>query len=86
MLYPLEHRAVTLSLSRLVPACAEHNRPQAPPIRFDRNTKNEIILPGRWWADFFERTAELLDDPAERSSALHLSRVDFPDVTLPGGH
>ncbi|MDA2916860.1 hypothetical protein MYX64_08490 [Nitrospinae bacterium AH_259_B05_G02_I21] len=55
------------------------------PIRFDRTSDGQIIIPGRWWASSFEEMS--LDDehsPGVRQEAALASRkFNFEDILLP---
>ncbi len=58
---------------------------KTPPIMFNRNERGEILIPGRWWADWFEHAAVVPDAPLQtRTAARHLSRhAVIEDVALP---
>ena len=78
-----------LSLLLVTPCPAdqydENLRRKPSPVRFDRNSCGEIILPGHW---FLAKVEELADNPAlgeeQRLAALRFSRVAMVgDIVLP---
>lgn len=64
---------------------SEDLRPKEPPMMFDRLATGEIIFPGRWWQDMFEKLSEAEEVPDEvrRNAALTARVIDMSDGFLP---
>jgi hypothetical protein len=64
----------------------EDLREKSPPIMFDRTPDGEIIIPGRWWQELFERLSEDAVIPDENAAlafrAAH-GAVTAGDTLLP---
>src|SRR5712691_11382850 len=60
---------------------------EAPPIRFDRTSDDEIILPGRWWQDWIALVAQsgLNPPPRIQRFARTLSSGDTVAAVVPAG-
>jgi hypothetical protein len=63
----------------------EDLQPKTPPIRFDRTSGGEIILPGRGWQRTFERISEDETAPPEirHIAGLAARHVQATDARLP---
>jgi hypothetical protein len=79
----------TMTLRLITPIIADHYtenlEEKMPPIMFDRNAAGEIILPGRWWADMFERVSDRVElTDHEATTAISLERnAKYADIRLP---
>jgi len=63
----------------------ENLEPKSPPIRFDRTSEGQIIIPGRWWADLLERLSMADEFPPDvrHDAALASRMLNFEDILLP---
>ena len=61
------------------------NKLKSPPILFDRTTDGQIIIPGRWWADMFDRMSgdSKISEPIAEKAFLVSRKSEVPDMFLP---